>query len=150
MSGKPTIEATANAIGTALGTANIRFVPYLSDTFSPPAPTTAGQYPGVALVAIQTVEYHESFGGSGSGRAVEYDFVIHVLFARSNDRSAQLAVQDAMSPDSPSSVRAALELDGTFGGVAQTSICRKSGPPVGISINGAEYIQVPFTLDVWV
>lgn len=147
---KPTIEATAAAIGTALAAAGIRFLPYLSDTFTPAGPTTSGVLPGIALVEIVKAEYHVSAGESGSGRAVKYQFTVDVLFSRADDRSAWAAVQDAMSADSPTSVRAALEADHTFGGVAQTSICLEGGPPRGLSINANPYILVPFPLDVWV
>jgi hypothetical protein len=140
MTGKPTIEVTAAAIGAALGSAGIRYLPYLPDTFSPP----------VAVVAIETVDYHASFGASGSGRTVAFTFTVFVIVSRVDDRSGISAMEDFMSSDSPTSVATALEADTTYGGLAQTAICRKSGPLTALTVGGVAYVSVPFVLDVWV
>lgn len=158
MSGKPTVEATANAIGAALTAASdsIRYLPYMADTFSVPGtPPGSTAVPAIVMLAIGKVEFHVAFGGGGSGRAVLYPFTVHAILARSDDRSAWLAAQDLMSADSPTSIRAALEADTTYGGVAQTAICRDAGPPSALEITPGSgvtvpYLWIPFTLDVWV
>lgn len=131
----PSVGAIATALQAALQTVTgLRTAPYLSDTISPP----------VALVAIDTVDYH----GALSNADVEHVFTVLVIVGRASDRAGLASMEDYMSQAGASSIRAALEQDLTLGGVVSTLIVRKSGPPTSVGINGAEYISVPFTVEV--
>jgi hypothetical protein len=132
------VTVLANALGTALGTAGIRALPYLTDTFSPP----------VALVAIDQVEYHQAFGAPANGMA-SFHFLAQVILARSSDRAALTAMEGYLSTSGSTSVLDALEADPSLGGVAQALVVTRSRPPAAISINGAEYITVPFEVTVY-
>lgn len=133
----PSVSDIAAALGNALGTIpGMRVVDYLADTISPP----------VALVAIDTVDYHGSFGNSDVD--VEHLFTVYMVLPRASDRAGIALMESYMSQSGTSSIRAALEADQTLGGVVSTLLVTKSGPPASISINGAEYISLPFSVEV--
>lgn len=131
----PSVGTIATALETALSTiSGLRTVPYLADTVSPP----------VAMVAIDTVDYHGAFGGGD----VMHTFTVFLILSRVNDRASITAMEDYMSQAGTTSVRAAIEADLTLGGVVSTLVVTKAGPPAAITINGAEYISLPFTVEV--
>jgi hypothetical protein len=133
----PSVRDVAEAIETALKQiSGLRTAAYLSDSISPP----------VALVAIQTVEFHGAFQGGD----VIHAFDVYLVLARSDDRAALQAMESYMSQAGPNSLRAAIEADPTLGGVVSSAFVEKAGPPRNLAIGtgGAVYILVPFTVQV--
>jgi hypothetical protein len=129
----PGISTIAAAIETALKTIDgLRTAPYLSDSLTPP----------VALVAFEDIEYHGAFSGGN----VVHTFTVFLVVARADVRSGILAMESYASQAGPQSFRAALESDPSLGGVVSSAWVQKAGPPTAISINGAEYISLPFTV----
>lgn len=129
------ITAIAQALSDALMGVNIRSLPYLSDTFTPP----------VALVGIREAAYHNAFGAFAQ---TTYTFDVLLILARGNDRAALTAMEGYMSNGGSLSIRAALEADQTVGGTGDSCICRHAGPPEAIAINGQPYTSCPFEVEV--
>lgn len=131
----PTVGQIATAISSALTTiSGLRTTAYLSDSVNPP----------VAMVGIEDVDYHGAFA-SGD---IQHTFTIFLILSRASDRAGIEAMENYMSNDGAFSIRAAVEADQTLGGVVQTSVLTKSGPPLPISMGGVPYISVPFTVIV--
>jgi hypothetical protein len=132
----PDVATIATALGSALSTiSGLRVLDYLSDTFTPPA----------ALVGIDTVDFHGAFSDTGD---VVHDFTVFVIIARSSERAGIVTLEGFMSQSGTPSIRAALEADRTLGGVVSSLKVTKAGPPASVSINGAEYVSVPFAVEV--
>ncbi len=134
----PTVSALAAALGAKLTAAGIRTLPYLSDTFTPP----------IALVGIDTIDYHVAFGFKGI-----YTFQIWLILARSSDRAAIASMEAYMDVEGSKSVRQLLESDGTLGGIAEYVKVTRAGPPQVIQIKPAvgdaiPYVSVLFTVEV--
>jgi hypothetical protein len=143
----PTVTQIASAISTTVLAAmktngvTLRSLPYLSDQVPVP----------VLLPAIETVTYHEAFGGGNVG----HTFTLHLIVGRVNIRTSMAALEGFMSYSGPSSIRAALEtVDGagsrTLGGVVQDCVVVKAGPPVSLGIGNppVEYVSVQFTAEI--
>jgi len=131
----PSVSRCAEALGSALELIEgLNVIPYLSDTFTPP----------VALIGIDTINYHGSFGLGD----VEQKFQVHLILARSDVQSGIEAMESYMSPSGDLSIREALESDQTLGGVVSSLVVTGSGPPTNLTINGAVYIDVPFDVTV--
>lgn len=132
----PSVSDIAAALATAVDTIpGINTVPYLPDTFTPP----------IALVEIDTVEYHGAFAGGD----VTHTFTVFLVVARVSDRAAAQAIEGFMSQpgtNSPTSVCGAIEADTTLGGVVSTLIVEKSGPLAPVTVGEAIYLAVPFTV----
>lgn len=132
------VSALAAGLSTALTKANFRATPYLADTFSPPC----------ALVAAGKVTYHETFGVYGLGT---YAFDVMLIVPRVSDRAGIAALEANMSTRGDTSVIAALEADGTLGGIATGVIVRESGQMANITFgqSGAVYTTISFTVEVY-
>jgi len=124
-------EALKNALTIVPG---LRVVDYLPDQVNPP----------VAWVIIDSVDYHQAFGG---GNPV-HNYTITVVVGRVNERSAQKSLDDFLSYDSDRSIRNALELDRTLNGVIQALICTRGGNLQTITTGDAVYLSVDFTVTV--
>ncbi len=137
MSATPSVSDIAAALATALETIpGLRTASYLPDTFSPP----------VALIAIDSVEYHGAFAGGD----VTHTFEVHLIVSRGSDRVAMLALEGYMSQAGSLSVKAALEADPSLGGLVSSLVVQRSGPPASLSIgtSAVVYVWVPFTVAV--
>ncbi len=132
----PSVSTIAAAIQTQLeAIPGLRTAAYLSDKISPP----------VALVAIETVGYHGAFAGGD----VVHEFTVWVIVSRASDRAGIANLEGYMSQAGTNSIRAALEVDSTFGGVVSSGFVVDAGPPSSIQINGtATYIACPFKVEV--
>ena len=138
------VNALATALGTALTNAGFRATDYLADTFSPPC----------ALVASTKVTYHDAFGVNALGT---YEFDVYLIVPRVSDRTAIATLQANMGTVNTSvgnSVIAALEVDGTLGGIASGVVVRESGPMANITItptggSGVVYTSVRFAVEVF-
>jgi len=71
--------------------------------------------PGIAI-NLERVVYDSVFARG----ADEYEFTLRLFVARSDDRTAQIRIEEYVAGNGPSSVKAAIENDPTLGGVAQT------------------------------
>ena len=135
------VTALSAGLAAALTSADFRATSYLADNFSPPC----------ALVAAGKVSYHETFGHFGLGT---YAFEVMLIVPRVSDRTAIQALEANMSTTGATSVIAALEADGTLGGIATGVIVRESGPMTNVTISpsggtGVVYTMVPFTVEVY-
>src|ERR1017187_2820412 len=137
----PTVPQIAAALGAAVVAGvdtpagqTMSYMPYLSDTFTPP----------VVLAAIEEVEYHAAFARGN----VPHSFTLFVVLSRVDDRSAIASMEAYMSAVGPSSVCLALEADTSLGGVVQDVVVTKSGPPKALTGGGAVYLALPFTVEV--
>ena len=109
----------------------LRVVDYLPDQINPPT----------AIMTIDTVTYHQAFGG---GDPV-YQFTITVIVARASERVAQQKLDAFMAYDGNQSVRAAVEADKSLGGAVQQAFIDRSGNIQAITVNEVAYVSVDFT-----
>ncbi|MGH7721502.1 MAG: hypothetical protein ACRENL_01535 [Candidatus Dormibacteria bacterium] len=125
------------ALGAVFDSAGLRYLPYLSDTFTPP----------IVLIAIETVDYNATFGAG----AAWHTFNALAIFDRVNDRAAAVALEDYMSNTGPKSIRALLQADPTLGAAVSGCLVVKAGPPRGLLIgaSGASYTSLPFEVRVY-
>lgn len=133
-----TLTDLANGLAANLTAAQIRSTAYLADSFSVPC----------ALVAAKEVEYHQAAGRPAPFLAT---FDVYLLVARPSDRAGIEALECYMSTSGDTSVIAAIEADGTLGGVASTTVVKSAGPMTGLTIgtSGAVYTMVPFVVEVF-
>lgn len=130
-----TVSEAATGIKNQLNTiAGLRCFDYIPDNFQPP----------MAMVAIDSVEYHQAFGG---GDPV-YNFNVTVVVARTAERNAFLRLDGFLSWDSPTSIRAAIEADKTLNGTIQNCFVPSAGDISAIQINDATYLSVVFNVIV--
>lgn len=134
----PSIRVIAKALEQALqSVGGLNTAPFLKDSFTAP----------VAMVAIDTVEYHSTFR-SGD---VAHNFTVHTIVGRADDRAAWDALEEYMSQGgNQRSISGALESDQSLGGLVSGVVVSKSGPPEPLAIgsSGAVYITVPFVVTV--
>jgi hypothetical protein len=71
-----------------------------------------------------------------------------VIVGRANERTAQGQLDDFLSYDGARSVRAAVELDKTLGGIVQTLIVSGGGNIAPVSIGDNVYISVEFNISI--
>lgn len=133
----PDVATIAAALSTALESIDgLRTAPYLADSITPP----------VALVAIDTVDYHGAFAGGD----VTHTFTVYLIVGRASDRAGIAALEAYMSQaGNDQSISGAIEADQTLGGVVSALKVTESGPPSAITIGGtATYISCPFKVEV--
>ena len=121
-------EALANSLTLIPG---LRVVQYVPDQLNPP-------------VAIDSVTYHRAFGGGDA----THEYTVTVIVGRANERTAQGQLDDFLSYDGARSVRAAVELDPTLGGIVQTLIVTGGGNIAPVSIGDNVYISVEFNISI--
>lgn len=130
-----TITSAAEGLRERLATIiGLRVYDHLPDTISVP----------MAAVAIDEVTFHRAFAG---GDPV-YRFLITVLVARTEERTAQRKLENYLSWSGQYSVREAIELDMTLGDRVQTCVVERGGNIQPITINEATYLSVDFTVTV--
>lgn len=130
-----TITTAAQALKDALTTiAGLRVYDHIADSFQTPA----------AMVAIETVDYHQAFRGGDS----VYTFRISLLVARTDDRTAQRKLEAFLSYSGDQSIRQAIEADPTLGLKIQTCVVTSGGNIAAIQVNEATYLGVDFDVTV--
>lgn len=102
------------------------------------------QNPPFGFPQINRIEYHKAFGGGD----VVMDWTVHIVTGRWTDRTAHALLDDYLSYSGTKSVRAAIEADTTLGGVCQTLIVRSGADITSLDVNGAEFLQIQFQLEV--
>ena len=94
-------------LATRLGTIpGLRTTTETPDTISPP----------IAIINVANVNYDRAFQRGLD----EYNFVVTVIVGRVGERSAQRLLDSYVSPSGASSVKLAVELDRTLGGVCDS------------------------------
>jgi len=122
-------------IKTRLSTiSGLRVFDYQPDNINPP----------VAFGEINSINYHGAFQGGN----VVYDITIITIVGRVSERSAQAQLDGFVAYSGPTSIRSAIEADGTLGGVAQDTVVSRSTSVRQMSIGEAEYLQVEITAQV--
>ena len=103
--------------------------------------------PVCAVVAPISIEYHETMDPTDPG---DCEFAVTVLVARTDARSAQVALQEFMSASSSTSVRAAIESDATLGGIVSDLVVHRGrrGPAVTIA-GDVIYLTLDFDVTVY-
>ena len=130
-----TITTAAEGLRTQLATVTgLRVYDHIADSFQPPA----------AMVAIETVDYHQAFRGGDS----VYTFRISLLVARTDDRTAQRKLDEFLSYSGTKSIRQAIEADPTLGGRVEASVVTSGGNVAAIQVNEATYLGVDFDVTV--
>jgi hypothetical protein len=72
--------------------------------------------PPIAVVSVGTIDYSQSFGGSG---LTAFNFVVTVFVSRPSTRTGQNLLDDYMEPSGSTSVKAALEAMPGLSGASQ-------------------------------
>ena len=108
------------------------------------------EYPPDAIVTpAGIVGYPDPFSfdavmGRGADRGT---FPVHVVVSKSSDRAARSALVEYMAGFGAKSVKAALEVDGTLGGVA-ASVRVTGFSGVDLDVGGVRYVAASFSVDV--
>ena len=101
------ITALRAGLATRLGTiSGLRTTTETPDTISPP----------ISIINVGSVNYDRAFQRGLD----EYNFVITVIVGRVGERSAQRLLDSYVSPLGASSVKLAIELDRTLGGICDS------------------------------
>jgi hypothetical protein len=101
------ITALRAGLATRLGTiSGLRTTTETPDTISPP----------ISIITVGSVNYDRAFQRGLD----EYNFVITVIVGRVGERSAQRLLDSYVSPVGASSVKLAIELDRTLGGICDS------------------------------
>lgn len=130
-----TISVAAEGLRERLATIiGLRVYDHIPDTISVP----------MAAIAIDEVTFHRAFRG---GDPI-YRFIITVLVARTEERTAQRKLEDFLSWSGQKSVREAIELDMTLGDRVQTCVVERGGNIQPVTVNDATYLSVDFTVIV--
>lgn len=101
--------------------------------------------PPVALIALNNIEYHQDMRAGAT-----YNFTIQIIVGRAAERHAQRALDLYVNPTGASSVKVAVELDRTLGGVVDDLVVTGM-PNVGsIQLNDQTYLAADFLVAVYV
>lgn len=103
------------------------------------APPTAVIYP-----SSTPVEFHQA---SANGHAL-FNFEVMVIVGRADAEASQNALDAYISTTGSKSIRAAVELDKTLGGIAFDTIARRVNSYGSTEINNIEYMAATFEVEV--
>jgi hypothetical protein len=101
--------------------------------------------PPVAVVSRARVDYHRDMAGG----TTEWTMQVQLIAGRMADRQSQRTIDAWLSWDGPKSVRAAIEADGTLGGVALDTVVTDADALTTFQIGDSEYIGVTMNVTVW-
>lgn len=131
-----TVSEIKTALATKLGTiSGLRTYAYQPD--NPAIP--------FAIPSLSTIEYH----GAMAGGLVTCTFNVMVIVGRMNERIAESNLDAYASYSGASSVRAALESDGTLGGVVDDTIVMSATNITSIGLSDGDYLMIEFTVMVY-
>lgn len=133
-----TIADIRNGLVTAL-----QSVPGLSTYSAEPGSIT----PPAAVVVTPTIEYHRSFNADGALR--QYDFRIIVMVAQGLLDEAAHTLDTFADPTATTSIRAALEVDPTLGGVCESLIVTAFRPLNAEEVASLQYWGGSFDVTVY-
>ena len=103
--------------------------------------------PPAAVIVTPSIEYHRSFNSAGALRA--YSFRIMVLVAEGLVSEAAHTLDTYADPTAATSVRAAIEADGTLGGVCESLIVESFRPLNAEEVASLTYWGGEFTVTVY-
>lgn len=124
-------EKIAENIGTITG---LRTSAELIDNPSPP----------IALVALDSVDYHNDFGNG-----VVLSFSVSVIVGRSAERTMQRKLDAYISPEGAQSVKAGIESNRSLDGTVDDLICPGVSNVGSININDQTYLAAEFQITVY-
>ena len=101
--------------------------------------------PPVAVVSRARVDYHRDMAGG----TTEWTMQVQLIAGRMADRQSQRTIDAWLSWDGPTSVRRAIEADGTLGGVALDTVVTDADALTTFQIGDSEYIGVTMNVTVW-
>lgn len=103
--------------------------------------------PPAALISLARLTYDRTFD-EAVDRMDEYEFAVRVYVAPAADAQSQERLDEFLAPTGGASVKAAIEADGTLGGVVDDSrVTEVTGPvPAIYEHGGVEYIGAEFTV----
>jgi hypothetical protein len=101
--------------------------------------------PPVAVVSRAQVNYHRDMAGG----TTEWTMQVQLIAGRMAERQSQRTIDAWLSWDGPASVRAAIEADGTLGGVALDTVVTDADALTTFQIGDSEYIGVTMNVTVW-
>lgn len=130
------VASVMDGLATRLRTiSGLRVFAYPPDAIAPPAAVVS--YP-------EPLEWDVTMGPSPVDHAT---VSVHVAVGRVSDRAARDKLASYMAGSGASSVKAAIEADGTLGGAADsTSVVSVTG--LDLNIGGVAYVAATFTCDV--
>jgi hypothetical protein len=101
--------------------------------------------PPMAVVSRARVDYHRDMAGG----TTEWTMQVQLIAGRMADRQSQRTIDAWLSWDGTSSVRKAIEADGTLGGVALDTVVTDADALTTFQIGDSEYIGVTMNVTVW-
>lgn len=101
--------------------------------------------PPAAVISRASVNYHRDM----SGGTTEWTMQVQLIAGRMADQQAQRTIDAWLSWDGDRSVRAAIEADGTLGGVALDTVVTDADALSTFQIGDSEYIGVVLNVTVW-
>jgi len=113
----------------------LRVAPQIPEQVNPP----------VAVVSRAQVNYHRDMAGG----TTEWTMQVQLIAGRMAERQSQRTIDAWLSWDGPKSVRAAIEADGTLGGVALDTVVTDADALTTFQIGDSEYIGVTMNVTVW-
>lgn len=132
-----TVSQIKTGLKTQLATiSGLNAKDYQPDNVSPP----------YAWPMLDGITYHGAMGGG----LVTYEFTVSVVVSRVVEKDAQTKLDNYLSWDGTTSVRAAIEADKTLGGVASNLIVKSAGNISTIDIGDVSYFAVDFAVTVYV
>jgi hypothetical protein len=124
-------QKLAENIGTVTG---LRTSAELIDNPSPP----------IALVALDSVDYHNDFGNG-----VVLSFSVSVIVGRSAERTMQRKLDAYISPEGSQSVKAGIESNRSLDGNVDDLVCSGVSNVGSITINDQTYLAAEFQITVY-
>jgi hypothetical protein len=101
--------------------------------------------PPMAVITRASVNYHLDMRGG----LTQWQMQVQLLAGRMADQQAQRTIDGWLDWDGDKSIRAAIEADGTLGGVAQDCIVTDAEALSSIQVGDSEYLGVVFNVTVY-
>ena len=127
------LEGIAAAVEAVPG---VQVKPYLLDNPSPPT----------VMLTVDEFRYHGAFGLGNP----ELDVIVTAVVSRVVEGESFASLYRHLDAAGDDSLRAALESDPTFGGVAQTSVVTSGGRVTPVDFGGVLYLACEWDLRVHV
>ena len=124
-------QKLAENLGTITG---LRTSPVLIDNPSPP----------IALVNLNTVDYHDDFGNG-----IVLNFSVQVIVGRSAERNMQRKLDSYLAPAGEQSVKAGVESNRTLDGSCDDLVVTTANAIGSLTINDQLYLAAEFQITVY-
>ena len=124
-------QKLAENLGTITG---LRTSPVLIDNPSPP----------IALVNLNTVDYHDDFGNG-----IVLNFSVQVIVGRSAERNMQRKLDAYLAPTGEQSVKAGVESNRTLDGSCDDLVVTTANAIGSLTINDQLYLAAEFQITVY-